>query len=300
MKYDLIIIGGGPAGLSAAIYAGRYRLNALVLSKNIGGIAATAYKICNYPSYSNIKGFELMQKIIKQVEEVGVPIKYEEVIKIERETNGFKVLTKKSENECKKIIFAAGTERIRLNVPGEGKFLGKGVSYCTTCDASFFKNKNVVVIGGGYAAISSALLLSEYAFKVYIIYRGKEFFRPEPVMVELIKNEKKIESIFNDEISEINGKDQLESIKLKSGKTMKIDGVFIEAGSIPETKLIRNIGVKLNENGYIITDKNQKTSLKGFFSAGDITNNELKQIITAAAEGAIAAYNVYQEIKKYP
>lgn len=297
MKYDLIIIGGGPAGLSAAIYAGRYKINTLILSKNIGGVAATAYKICNYPSYSNIKGFELMKKFTEHVNDVGIPIKYEEVIKIEKKTKDFKISTEKNEYECKKIIFASGTKRIRLNIPGEGKFLGKGVSYCTICDAFFFKNKNVVVIGGSYAALSSALLLSEYASKVYIIYRGKEFFRPEPVMVDMIKKEKKIESIFNEEVIEVDGKESVESIKLKSGKTIKVDGVFIEAGSVPETNLLSGIGVKLSENGYVITDKNQRTNVEGLYSAGDVTDNKLKQIITAASEGAIAAVNIYQEIK---
>jgi thioredoxin reductase (NADPH) len=298
MKYDLIIIGGGPAGLSAGIYAGRYKLNTLILSKNIGGVAATAYKICNYPSYNNIKGFELMKKFTEHVNDVGILIKYEEAIKIEKKTKGFKVFTKKSEYECKKIIFASGTNRIKLNVPGEGKFLGKGVSYCATCDALFFKNKIVAVIGGSYAALSSALLLSEYASKVYIIYRGNEFFRPEPVMIELVKKEKKIESIFNEEIIDIDGGESVENIRTNSGMKLKIDGVFIEAGSVPETNLLKNIGVKLSENGYVITDKFQKTNVEGLYSAGDVTDNKLKQIITAAAEGAIAAVNIYQEIKK--
>lgn len=298
MKYDLIIIGGGPAGLNSAIYAGRYKLNALVLSKNMGGVAATAYKICNFPSYIEIRGFEFMQKMIKQVENLGVPIKYEEVIKIEKKANNFKVSTKKSEYECKKIIYAGGTERIRLDVPGEGKFLWKGVSYCANCDASFFKNKKVAVVGGSDAALTSALLLSEFANKVYIIYRKDNFYKAEPAWMELVKKEKKIETIFNEEILEIIGKENVESIKLKSGKNMKIDGVFIETGSVPSSELASSIGVKINDNKYIITERNQETNVKGFFAAGDVTSNSLKQIIVAAAEGAVAALGAYQQIKK--
>lgn len=298
MKYDLIIIGGGPAGLTAAIYAARYKLNTLVISKNIGGLAATAYKICNYPSYDNIKGFELMQKITKQAKELGSEIIYDEVLKIEKTKEGFSVSTKKNKYDCKKIIYAAGTERIKLNIPGESKFLGKGVSYCATCDALFFKNKVVAVIGGSDAALSSALLLSEFASRVYIIYRKEKFFRAEPSWVELVKREKKIQTIFNEEIVEIIGKDSVEEIKLKSGKKIKIDGVFIEAGSIPETKLLKELKIKLDEKGYIITDKKQKTSINGLYAAGDVTDSTLKQIVTAAGEGAVAAYVVYQEIKQ--
>lgn len=298
-EYELIIIGSGPAGLSAGIYSARYKLKTLILSKNMGGAVGTAYRVCNYPSYTEIKGFELAKKFLEQVNNLGVPIVYDEVIKIERQNkdNNFKVYTKKQEYECKKIIFAAGTERNRLGVPGEGKFLGKGVSYCATCDASFFEEKIVAVIGGSDAAINSAVLLSEYASKVYIIYRGKEFYKLEPYLLELLKKEKNIESIFNEEIAEIIGSEKVEGIKLKSGKKIKIQGIFVEAGSIPGTKLIQDLGVNLN-NGYITTDKNQKTNIKGFFAAGDVTNNPLKQIVTAAAEGAIAAYSVFNEIKK--
>lgn len=297
MKYDLIIIGGGPAGLTAAIYAARYKLSTLVISKNIGGTAATAYKVCNYPSHDNIKGFELMQKITKQVKELGSEIIYDEAQKIEKVKEGFSVLTKKNKYDCRKIIYAAGTERIKLNIPGESKFLGRGVSYCATCDASFYKDKMVVVVGGSDAALSSALLLGEFASKVYIIYRKSKFEKAEPYWIHLIEKEKKIQLIFNEEIVEIKGKESVEEISLKSGKNLRIDGIFIEAGSIPETKLLKELKLKLNEKGYVITDKAQKTSVNGIYAAGDITNNSLKQIITAAAEGAIAAYTAYKDMK---
>lgn len=298
MEYDLIIIGAGPAGLSAAIYAARYKLKVIVISKTSGGLAATAYRICNFPSYNEIRGFELMQKIIKQAEELKVPIIYEEIIKIKKNENGFAVFSDKKEYSTKRIIFAGGTKKLKLNVPGEGKFLGKGISYCATCDAAFFKNKPVIVVGGSDAALTAALLLNEYASKVSIIYKKEKFFKAEPVWVELIEKERKIEIFFNEEIVEILGKDNIDKVRLKSGKLLKTNGIFVEIGSIPETNILKSLRLNLNENGYIISDKNQKTNLDGFYAAGDVTDSSLKQIVTAASQGAIAAFNVFQDIEK--
>jgi thioredoxin reductase (NADPH) len=297
-EYDLIIIGGGPAGLSAAIYAARYKLKTGIFSKTIGGIAATANKICNYPSYKEIKGFELMQKFIEQAKSLKVSIFYNEIIKIKRQEPGFIVSTKKADYSCKKILIAIGTVRQKLNVPGEAGLLGKGVSYCATCDGSLFQDKIVAVIGGSDAALTSALLLAEYSTKVYIIYRKEKFFRAEPSWVDLVENNKKIECIFNEEVIKINGKEKVQSVDLKSGKNLKLDGIFIEVGSLPKIDFLSNLKIEQDEKGYILVDKNQKTNEKGIYAAGDITNNVLKQIITSGAEGAIAAYNIYQEIKK--
>jgi len=296
--YDLIIIGGGPGGLTAAIYAARYKLDTLVISKNMGGLAATAYKICNYPTYDEIKGFELMKKYTKQVEDLKVPIVYDGVTSIKKNKNGFVVYIGDNKYNTKKIIFAAGTKRLRLNVPGEGKFLGRGVSYCATCDASFFKNKIVAIVGGSNGALTAALLLAEYGTKVYIIHKDNKFTKAEPAWIELVKNENKIEILFNEEIGEIKGDKNVEEIKLKSGEKIKLNGIFVEIGGVPETDLLNDLKVKLDDKGYIITDKEQKTSVKGLFAAGDITHNILKQIITASSEGAIAAYSAYNEIKK--
>jgi len=298
MDYDLIIIGAGPAGLTAAVYAARYKLNVLIISRDSGGLAATAHKICNYPSYPEVSGFDLMQKFVKQVEELKVPVIYEDVHKIEKVKEKFIVSTVNKKYKSKKIIFAIGTTRSKLNVPGEKNLLGRGVSYCATCDAAFFKNKITAVVGGSDAALTASLLLNEYASKVYIVYRKGAFIRGEPAWIELVDKEKKIEKLFNEEILEIIGNDKVEGVKLKSGKTLNIDGIFIEIGSVPEVSLAHDLGVKLNEKNYVITDKEQKTSVLGFFAAGDITNNCLKQIVTAASEGAVAAYQAYSEIKK--
>jgi thioredoxin reductase (NADPH) len=295
--FDVIIIGGGPAGLTAAIYSARYNLKTLVISKNIGGTAATAYKVCNCPAQEEIKGFELMKKFTKQVENLNVPIIYDEVIKIEKNQK-FSVSISNKVFHCKKLIFATGTERKRLNVPGEGKFLGRGISYCATCDAAFFKDKAVAVIGGGNAAMTSALLLSEYSQKVYIIYKGSDFSKAEHLWLDAVNKNKKIFPVFNEEIEFIHGDKSVESIELKSGKKIKLSGIFVETGSVPKTEIILNLNVNHDKKGYIITDKEQKTNVKGLFAAGDITNNVLKQIVTASSEGAVAAYSAYKEIKE--
>jgi thioredoxin reductase (NADPH) len=296
--YDIIIIGGGPAGLSAAIYAARYKLKTIVFSKTMGGLAATAHRICNYPSYSEIKGFELMQRYTQHTEGLGVEIIYEEITKIEKKDKFFIIYTENEKYKSKKLIYSGGTTRTRLNVPGEGKFLGNGVSYCTTCDAAFFKDKVTVVVGGGDAALTSALLLVEYTDKVYIIYRQDRFFKGDPTWIELVNKNKKIKSLFKEEVIEIMGDKCVEKIKLKSGKEMKTDGLFIEVGSVADTKLLEPLKVELDSKGYIITDKDQKTNIAGLFAAGDITNNKLKQIITASSEGSVAAYSAYKEISE--
>lgn len=297
MEYDVIIIGGGPAGLSAAIYAARYKLKTAVLTKTIGGLASTAHRVCNFPSYKDVNGYELMQKFKDQVEELEVPIIYEGAIRIEKTNKGFCIHTNKSKYKAKKVIFSGGTSRVKLNVEGENKFLGRGVSYCATCDAAFFKEKVVAVVGGSDAALTAALLLAEHAKKVHIIYRGTHFHRGEPSWVELVEKEHKIKVHFEEEILEIIGEKKVDKLKLKSGKEINLDGVFIEVGSIPEASILNEMAIKM-KNGYITTDKYQRTNVEGLFAAGDVTENVLKQIITASSEGAVAAYSAYCELKK--
>ena len=293
MKYDLIIIGGGPAGLTAAMYASRYKLNTLLITKIPGGVASTASKICNFPTYEDISGFQLMKKMEDQVKSLNVQLVYDEVIKI----SNFRIQTAKNkEYEAKKIILALGTERRKLGIKNEMQFLGRGLSYCATCDCQLQKNKDVAVVGGSNAAFSSALLLADYANKVYLIYRGTEL-KAEPFWQEQVKKNKKIIILLNEEITQLNGDKFLESIKLKN-KELKIQGLFVEIGSIPDTKLAQQLKLKTDSKGYIITDKQQRTNVKGIYAAGDITNNSLKQIITACGEGATAANSVYQDLNK--
>jgi thioredoxin reductase (NADPH) len=296
-KYDLIIIGSGAAGLTAGIYAARYNLNFLIIGELQGGAISEAHKVCNYPSQNNISGFELTKKIVEHLKELEGEIVQERVKEIKKEKDFFKIQTNKKEYFAKKIILAIGREKQILNVPGEKEFLGKGVSYCATCDAAFYKNKIVAVIGGGNVAITAALLLAEHAEKVYVIYRRDNFFRAEPAWIKQLEKENKIEPIFNSNVKEIFGKNSVEGVKLDTGKEIKLDGVFVEIGALPKEIISRSLGIK-TEKGYIITDKNnQKTNINGIYAAGDITNNNLKQVITACAEGAIASTTAYEELK---
>jgi len=294
-SYDLIIIGAGPAGLTAAIYAGRYQLKTLVVGKLPGGLAGEASEVCNFPSYESIGGVELMMKMISHVKSLGIEIKQEEVEDIIKGKE-FKVVANKKEYSAKKIILAIGCERRRLQLENEKEFIGRGISYCATCDAGFYKEKTVGIVGGGNAALSAALLLSDFAKKVYIIYKKDKFSKAEPGGVNKIKK-KNIIILFNSNVTKLIGKDKLEKVEINNEEVIDIDGLFIEIGSVPNIELAKKLGLKM-EGEYIMVDKKQNTNVKGVLAAGDITNNSLKQIITACGEGAIAADSVYQELRE--
>ena len=296
-KYDLIIIGAGPAGLTAAVYASRYRINLLVIGKMPGGLMSEAYEICNFPSYNRIKGIDLMKKMIDHINDLKVEIKSEEVLEIKKKKKEFEIITNKNNYSAKNIIVATGSERRKLGIDREKEFVGKGISYCATCDAGFYKDKVVGVAGGSDAALTAALLLSKFAKKVYIIYRKNKFFRGDNIWIEEVKKNKKIESLFNSKITRLIGKDKFEEIEINGKVKLKVDGVFVEVGNIPNLELAKNIGVKIEKN-QIVTDKQQRTNIKGIFAAGDITDNPLKQIVTACGEGATAANSVYRELMK--
>ena len=295
-KYDLIIIGSGPAGLTAGIYAARYNLNFLIIGELSGGAISEAHKVCNYPSQNNITGFNLTQNMVNHVKELEGEINQEKVIKITGTDNNFIIKTNKEEYNSKKIILAIGRKKQILNVKGEKEFLGKGLSYCATCDAAFYKDKTVAVIGGGNTAVTAALLLAEHSKKVYVLYRQKSFFRAEPVWVKQLEKEKKIEPIFNSNIKEIYGEDSVIGVTLNNNKKLDVQGVFIEIGFKPNEELSNELGLK-TEKDYIIAGEEQETNIKGIYAAGDTTNNHLKQVITAAAEGAIASTSIYETLK---
>ena len=300
MVYDLIIIGAGPAGLSAAIYASRYNLNVLVVGDEPGGMAAEAYKVENYPGFKSVSGMELMNKFKEQVNGL-VDIKQEKIIELKKENN-FVITAKDRVYKSKAVIVASGTKRRKLNIKGEKEFLGRGVSYCATCDAAFFRDKVVGVVGGNDAAAMSALLLAEYAKKVFIIYR-KEKIRAEPLRVSQLEKNKKITIINNTNVIAVNGDKMMNSVTLdkefNENKELALDGLFIEIGSVPSAVLTKKLDIKLDEEGYIIVDSTKKTNVNGFYAAGDITtgSNKFRQIITAASEGAIAAHSVYEFLK---
>ena len=297
MNYDLIIIGAGPAALTAALYAFRYRLKTIVIGKFLGGVAGEAFEICNLPFFGRIRGFELMKKLIEQVKALGVPIKQEEVLEVSKINNGFKITTYKNSYLGKKIIIATGLNKRGLGVEMEKELLGKGISYCATCDAGFYKNKIVGVVGGGDSAMTSALLLSKYAKKIYILYRGSEFKKPEPRRLEQVKKNKKIKILFDSSVTKLIGKETLKGVELNGKKILNLDGLFIEIGSVPNIALTKKMEIK-TEKDYIAVDKKQKTNIDGVFAAGDVTNNPLKQIITACSEGAVAANSAYRELNE--
>ncbi len=292
--YDLLILGGGPAGLTAAIYAGRYNLKTLVVAASFGGTANLAGEVENWPGFIG-SGMNLMKNIKNQSEKFGAEFLEANFEKVEKVGDEFVLHYGENVVKGKSLVVALGTEHRQLNIPGEKKFLGKGVSYCATCDGNFFKNKNVIVIGGADSAAKAALYLADICNKVTIIYRGNEM-RCKPISLTAIKNNKKITVIYNANPKEIIGEGIVKKIKIAEDdkeKELDVDGVFIEAGAVAATEILKSLNVKMDK-GYIITGKNCKTNVDGVFAAGDVTTSEMRQMITAAGEGAIAAKNAYE------
>ncbi len=295
--YDLTIIGGGVAAMSAALYAGRYKMSTIIFTDSFGGTTASAHMICNYPGFMEISGMDLMSKMTEQINYLNIPIKYEKVMDIKKEKNYFIVNTDQEAIKTKKVVLAIGKKKRTLNIENEKIFLGKGVHYCATCDGMFYKDKIVAVIGGSDAAVTAALLLSEIASKIYLIYRGASL-RAEPMWLDSLYKQKNIEIIYNAELKELVGSEKLEKIILKDNKEVILDGVFVEIGHVPNTDLLKKLKVNFNEFGEIIVDKEQRTNIPGAFAAGDCTNQtELKQIVTSTSQGAVAAYQAFKDIK---
>lgn len=300
--YDVIIIGTGPAGMSAGIYSGVYKLKSMILGKKIGGYAADAYKIMNYPGFSSIGGIELMNKFKKHLDEFNIPVKTEVITKIDKIKNGFQINTDKTQYSAKTVIIATGSDRRKLHIPGEKELIGRGVSYCATCDAIFFRNKTVIVVGGSDSALSSASYLANIAEKVFLIFR-KDNPTALPMWIQKVKENPKIIIVAKTNITKIIGSNLVTSIQLdrpyQKENELKVDGVFIEIGTIPLNNLIKNLKVKIDEKGFIVVDKTQSTNVKGIYAAGDVTvgSNGFEQIITACAEGAISANSVFKYLQ---
>lgn len=295
--YDLIIIGGGPAALTAALYAARYKLQTLLIGEEFGGYASVAHKICNFPTYKEIEGYEFVSKMQEQISQYDeIETLMDTVKEIKKEEEFFVINTGNKSFKTKKVILATGTKRKKLNLKNEDDFIGKGLSYCATCDSGFFKEKTVAVIGGNNSATTAALLLAEHASKVYLIYRGEEL-KGEKVWIDSVKENPKIEILYNSVVEELIGKEKLEKIRLQNDKELEVDGVFVEVGSESDSEFLKRVGVETNEKGFVIVNKNQETNIKGLFAAGDVTNNVLKQIVTASGEGATAAFSAYEQIK---
>lgn len=304
MVYDTIIIGAGIAGLTASIYSSRYKVNHIVLDKTPGGQGITAPKVENYPGFLSVDGVELLQKIIEQAKSLGAEIKPEEAKAMAKlEDNIFEVKTEAASYQAKTLILAMGASHKKLGVNGEDEFLGKGVAYCVACDAPFFKDKKVAIVGGGNSAINGAIHLAKFARKVYIIHRRGEY-RADPSLIEKMRAEKNVMEILNNEVTEIKGAASVESISLQNEyngqKLLNIQGIFIEIGQVPASALVSGLGVELDKNGFIKADINMATNVPGVYAAGDISVVDreiiLRQFITSAADGARAAAGVYQFI----
>lgn len=302
--YDLIILGAGPAGLAASIYASRYKIKHLVIGSVFDGSLTKAHLVENWPGKKLIKGSDLVVEFYEHAKSFGTEIAQEEVVKIDKNNEEFIIKTGLNKiYRSKTILVALGTKHRKLNIPGEEKFLGKGVSYCAVCDSAFFQNKITAVVGGSNSAAMAAELLSEHTEKVYIIYR-KDSMRCEPVVLERLEKNPKIEIIYNTNIIKVAGNKKVEFIeidkKYNNSNKIKLDGLFIEVGLVPSTSFAKKLGVKTDKNNYIIINQGGATNVTGVYAAGDITNgsDNLNQIVTAVSEGAITATNIYGYLKK--
>lgn len=299
--YDVIIVGGGAAGLSASIYCRRYNLSTLVITKDYGS-AAEAPIIENYPGFISISGIELINRFWEQAQNAGVEILMDEVIKITKKEELFEVVASET-YYSRAVIIATGGKRKELNIPGEREFRGRGVSYCATCDAPLYRNKVVAVIGGGDSACVSSLHLAEFASKVYQIHR-RDMLRCEPINAKKVLENRKIEIIYNATPTEIFGQNRVEGIRIRFNdgreETIKVDGVFVEIGSVPNSSLAKALGVITDEEGYVVVDSGMRTNIEGVFAAGDVTNasEKFEQIVTAVAEGALSARSAYEFLRK--
>ncbi len=351
--YDVLILGGGPAGLTAAIYAGRYNMKALVIANSFGGTANLAGEVENWPGFIGA-GRDLMRTVYDQAKRFGAEFLEASIEKVERleirdeklkgaskgvpsqiqvkeklgqtlppaqvasadankggnfvlHYGGAPLDTSSDQTgqavRGKSLIVALGTEHRQLNIPGEKEFLGKGVSYCATCDGNFFKGKEIAVIGGADSAAKAALYLADICDKVTVVYRGNEM-RCEPVSLSAICDKENIEIMYYTSPSEVVGDGVVKGLKVvtddngkKVESVLNVSGVFIEAGAVPATEVLKELGVEM-VNGYVVTGKDCKTNVEGVFAAGDVTNSEMRQMITAAGEGAVAAKGAHEFLQK--
>ncbi len=295
-KYDVVIIGGGPAGLSAGIYTARARLSSLLIERGaVGGQIINTEWVENYPGFTeSISGIALTEAMHKQATKFGLETLIAEVKGLKITGKRKVVQTSQGNFNAGAVIIAGGSDRQKLGVPGEAEYTGKGVSYCATCDGPFFRDKPVVVVGGGNAAITEAIELTKFASKIIVIHRRNEL-RATKIVQEKAFAEKKIEFLWDSVVEEISGDTFVEKIKVrnvKTGKTstLKVEGVFVSVGSKPLTGYLKGI-LELEANGSVVVGNNMETSVPGIFAAGDIRSNSIRQVVSAAGDGAIAAVN---------
>ena len=300
--YDIIIIGAGPAGMTAAIYSSIARKKVLLLEKSVyGGQIVNADKIKNYPGFDEISGYEYATKLYNQVKKFNPDIKFEEVLEIKNNKEFKEVITNKNSYKSKSIIIATGAKNRKLGLVNEEKLIGKGISYCSTCDGIFYKNKIVAITGGGHNAIDDALYLSNIANKVYIIYRQKEF-KIDSINLNKLKEKDNVEFILNSNIINIKGEEKLESITILSNENnneidLDIDGLFVAIGHIPVSSMCKNL-INTDSKGYIIANEDCNTNIEGIFAAGDIRIKTVRQLTTACSDGTNSALNACKYLNK--
>lgn len=297
---DVVIIGGGPAGLTAAIYIQRAGKHAVVLEGNApGGQIINAAEVQNFPSIKSISGVDFAQNLYEQALSLGAEVRFVKAVGIEIKEGKKIVKTTKQDIEAKAIILATGASNKKLGVERENEFLGKGVSYCATCDGAFFKKKDVAVVGGGNTAVEDALFLSNYCNKVYLIHR-RDFFRAEETFVEQIKKKENVEFVLNSTVTKLVGDKVLEEIEVtdnnKNTRNIKVSGLFIAVGQVPGNGAFENL-IKLDNFGYIVAQENCKTNIDGIFVAGDARTKQVRQLTTACSDGTTAAIAAVNYIK---
>lgn len=292
--FDTVILGGGPAGFSAGIYASRGAVSTAMIDINMmGGQPSNYLELENYPGFSAIGGFELMEKFEEHADKFGVQkFPMQEIEKIDLLSNPKIILTKDAEFRAKTVIIATGASPMKLNVPGEKEFVGRGVSYCAVCDGAFYKNKIVAVVGGGNAAVEEAMYLTKFADKVFVIHR-RDALRADKIVQERAFKNDKIEFVWDSVVKEIKGDELVNSVVIENVKTgavtdLSVNGVFPYIGMIPNVEYI-NGQLEQDKGGFIMTDETMKTSIDGVYAAGDVRKTPLRQVITAAADGAVGA-----------
>lgn len=286
--FDVAIVGAGAAGLTAAIYARRAGLKTVVFEKLVaGGQIVNAPKIANYPATPGISGAEWAKTLAKQAVELGADLVYDEVLELKRKESGFVLRVEDREISARAVIVATGLVERRLRIPGEERLLGKGVSFCATCDGAFYQGKDVAVVGGGNSALSSAIYLAGLARKVYLVHRREEF-RGDFALQEKVRGLENVELVLGCVPEEIVGEKKVTGLKISDGRELAVEGVFVAVGKVPANQLIKDL-VELDEGGYAVTDEKRQTKTPGLFVAGDGRTEVLRQLVTATADGAVAA-----------
>lgn len=290
--YDIIVIGAGPAGMTASIYARRALKKVLVLEAiSYGGQIINTLDIENYPVEAHISGFDFSTKLYNQAVDLGAEFIFEKCMKIDKKNSSFEVYTSNNKYQCKSIIISTGTENRKLGLDREDKYIGKGLSYCATCDGAFYKKRDVAVVGGGNTALEDTLYLSNICNKVYLIHRRNEF-RGDNSVVDKIKGKTNIDIIYNSNVTKLIGDERLNAIEISNldgfKKEINVSGLFVAIGKIPENDIFKDI-IEIDENGYILAGEDCHTNIDGIFVAGDNRTKLLRQLVTATSDGAIAA-----------